>query len=120
MGKQLYTGRQVNLGSATGLSIMTGNPWYVGDYAALTCSVTTGAAAASRITILASNEDGFNSTLSSGNPTAATNQWSIATVLTAPGMYTIDAGIRWINALRAVAESGQTASTVTVIFAGKT
>lgn len=118
MARQLITGRQVNLGANT--SVQTGNPFYVGDFKDLTVSITTGADAASRISILGSNEDGFQSTLSSGSPTVNTNQWSHITQILSRGVYTIDTGFRWINALRAASESGQTASNVTVIFAGTT
>lgn len=113
-----YTQRQLNLGANT--SQETGNPWFVGDYWTLTVSVTTGAAAASRTTIVGSNEDGFNSTLSSADRTVNTNQWSIVTTITSPGLYTLDTGFRWVNAIRATANSGQTASNTTVIFAGMT
>lgn len=109
---------QVNLGANT--SSQTGNPFYVGDLRQITVSVTTGAAAASRISIIGSNADGLQSTLSSANPTVATNLWSHITQLLVPGIFTIDPGFRWVNAIRATSESGQTASNVTVIFAGRT
>lgn len=112
------TKSQVNLGANT--SAQTGNPWFVGDFRQITVSVTTGAAAASRISIIGSNADGFSSTLSSGSPTVNTNNWSHLTQLLAPGVFTIDPGFRWLNAIRAPSESGQTASNVTVIFAGRT
>jgi hypothetical protein len=110
--------RQVNLGANT--SSETGNPWYVGDYKQLTISVATGSAQASRVTIVGSNDDGFSSTLSSANRLVNTNQWSIVTTIVVPGLYTIDPGFRWVNAIRDTAFSGQTASNLTVIFAGTT
>ena len=118
MPSQFINGRSVNLGANT--SLETGNPWYVGDFARLTVSVTTGSAVGSRTTIIASNEDGFQSTLSSANRTLNTNQWSIITTIVTPGVYTIDTGFRWINAIRDTAFSGQTASNTTVIFEGTT
>lgn len=118
MARQLITQSQVNLGANT--SSQTGNPWFVGDYRQITVSVTTGAAAASRTSILASDEDGFQSTLSSANALVNTNQWSHITQITAPGVYTIDPGMRWLMAIRATANSGQTASNTTVIFTGRT
>lgn len=112
-----YTRYQVNLGADT--SSQTGNPWFVGDFRTLTVSVTSGSAAASRLSILGSNNDGFNSTLSSGNPTVDTNQWSHVTQILTQGVFTIEPGFRWINAVRATAFSGQTGSNITVIFEGK-
>lgn len=116
MGGRNYTRQHLNLGANS--SRQTGEPWFVGDFARLTVSLTTGAAAASRISIIGSNEDGFQSTLSSGNPTVNTNVWSHLTQLLSPGVFTIDTGFRWVNAIRAASESGQTASNVTVIFCG--
>ncbi len=117
MAKQ-NAGYQLNIGANS--SNETGNPWFVGDWARLTVSVTTGSAVGSRTTIVGSNEDGFSSTLSSADRTVNTNQWSIITTIVTPGLYTIDAGFRWINAIRATAFSGQTASNTTVVFAGST
>ncbi len=118
MPKFSVTQRQLNLGANS--SLETGNPFLVADFALLTVSVTTGSAVASRTTIVASNEDGFQSTLSSANRTINTNQWSILTTIVAPGTYTISPGFRWVNAIRDTAFSGQTASNTTVVFAGTT
>ena len=124
MGKQLYTGRQVNLGM--GASGSTGLPWYVGDFASVTVSVETGSAVASRTTIMGSNLDGFQSTLSSGGGLGDTTNngsggWSNVIVITVPGVSSLTiTGIRWLNALRPILASGQTASNTTVIFAGTT
>lgn len=108
---------QINLGAHN--SLETGNPWFVGEYARLTASVITGAAAASRVTIVGSNLDGFASGLSTALRTASNNTWSIVTVITGGGLIaTIDTGFRWINAIRDTSNSGQTASNITVVFNG--
>lgn len=119
----MATGQQVNLGAAS--SSQTGNPYYVGDAWTLSMSIETGAAAASRITILGSNLDGFQSSLSAGggygSPLNGAPGWSVLTANAgAPGIFALDVGYRWINAIRHLSASGQTASNITVIFTKST
>lgn len=105
---------QVNLGAHN--SLETGNPWFVGEYARLTAHVVIGAA--SQVTIVGSNHDGLTSTLSTALRTGSNNTWSIVTTISSSGLYTIDTGWRWVNAIRATANSGQTASNNSLIFNG--
>lgn len=107
---------QVNLGAHN--SLETGNPFFVADFAKITASLITGAAVASQVTIVGSNLDGFQSTLSTALRTASNNTWSIITTLTAPGTFVIDPGVRWLMGIRTTSQSGQTASQVTLIFSG--
>ena len=100
---------------------------FVGDYKTLTISITTGSAFASRITVQASNFDGFQSTLSSaggfGNSTVPVGGWSHLTVIlpvSAANVFSITPIPRWINVLRSTQVSGQTASNVTVALYGHT
>ena len=111
------TGRQENLGAKN--SLQTGNPWFVGDFQQLSVSIQSSTGSASRYTILGTNLDGFQSTLSSANPTIPANGWSIVTVLTAQGLYSVDVGFRWVNAVRD-AISVSAASNCTIVFAGRT
>lgn len=121
----MYTPRpKVILGADT--SNVTSTNYFVGDFAALTISITTGSAHASRITVQGSNADGFQSSLSAGggfgNATIPVNPWSHLTVIlpvAAANIFTIDPGVRWINVIRPTAASGQTASNITVIVAGQ-
>ena len=94
-------------------SLFTGNPWYVGDAARLTVSISSSDTVVSKWTLIGSLADGLTSTLSSANPTVNTVLWSILTTITKPGMYTLDPNVRWINAIR---EDASTASKTTVIF----
>lgn len=99
-------------------SLQTSNPWFSGDLGRISVSVTTGAAAASRVTIVGSDADGLTSTLSSASPTVNTNNWSQVTAITSPGVFVIDPGPRWLMAIRDTSNSGQTASNITVLFTG--
>jgi hypothetical protein len=107
---------QINLGANS--SNVTGTPYFVGDFTYLTVSKESGSAFASRLTILASNQDGFQSQLGTANATVPAGNWSILTVITNQGIYPLDSGFRWINAVRPTQTSGQTASNITVTFAG--
>ena len=122
MGGYTYTRNQINLGAAD--SGTTGSPWFVGDFANLTVSIATSSTSASRFTIMGSNLDGFNSTLSIsggfGSYLGSGLGWSHITVITSQGLYTIDPGFRWINALRSDFNSGSASSNATIIFEGKT
>ena len=62
------------------------------------------------------NLDGFTSTLSTALATASNNTWSILTAITGQGLFVIDPGFRWVNAIRDTSASGQTASNITVVF----
>ena len=121
MARHLYTRQQVNLGAAD--SGTTGSPWFVGDFVTLTVSIQTSSTSASRFTVMGSNLDGFQSTLSVNGGFGSYVQtgfgWSHITVITSQGLYTIDPGFRWINALRSDFNSGSASSNVTIIFEGK-
>ena len=106
---------------------------FVGDFKDVTLSIRTGSPFASRITVQACNLDGFQSSLSEnggfGNANVPIGGWSHLTVILPTGvtnMFTISAQgagsamPRWINVLRSVQDSGQTASNVTVALYGHT
>ena len=113
-------------------SNLTSTNWFVGDFKAVTLSITTGSAFASRITVQASNLDGLQSTLSEnggfGNSTIPIGGWSHLTVIlpvAAANVFAIQppggaAMPRWINVIRSTQVSGQTASNVTVVGYGHT
>lgn len=117
MGKQLITKRKVVLGAAN--SLLTGNPFWAGDYDAITISIQSSTASASRYTILGTNLDGFQSTLSSANPTIPAGGWSIVTTITSQGIYTIDPGVRWLMPVRDNV-SVSASSNATFVFEGRT
>ncbi len=108
--------RHVMLGAAN--SNLTGAPWFVGDFGFLTVSVQSSAATASRLTIVGTNADGFQSALGAPSHASIQNEWSIVTVLTAPGIYGFSVlGNRWLNAFRNTHDA--VTSPVTVTFAGR-
>ena len=120
-----YTTDKTILGADT--SNVTSTNYFVGDLRQITISITTGSPHASRVTVQGSNADGFQSTLSAGggfgNSTVPVYPWSHLTVILPSGaanIFTIDPGFRWINAVRPTATSGQTASNITVVIAGRT
>lgn len=95
-------------------SVSTGAPWLAADMRQITLSVQTAVPAASRFTVIGSNDDGLQSALGTPLHTVDAGGWSIVTVVTAPGLYNIAAGLRWLNVFRA---SG---STDTAAFHGRT
>lgn len=108
---------QVNVGAAD--SGATGTPWFVGDFTRLTVSIQTSTTSASRFTIHGANADGFVAALNTASASGASGHWSHLTVITGgQGVYTIDAGVRWINATRPDFMSGSAASNATVVFTG--
>lgn len=113
MGHVIYTQSHINLGAVN--SDLTGRVWFVGDATNLTVSIQTSTGSASRYTIVGNNDNGMTSAL--GTPSAATTQngWSIVTVLTSAGLYSITPGFRWINSFRSVIDTSA-ASNVTVTF----
>ncbi len=74
---------------------------YMGDFRNLSIQVS---GSGSNFTIEGSNDDGF---------TRAITNWSTMTVLTAAGIYSIEAGARWIRA-------GRPDSAVTIAYHGFT
>ena len=97
---------QVLLGLAGQASSSSGTSAdiFVGDARLLTVSVQTSTGSASNITISLSNSDGFQS---------STLFYSVATVLTTQGIFTVDPGARWMKAERAnIATSSGSNTTV--------
>lgn len=92
----------------------TGAPWLAADAQQITLSIQTAKPAASRFTVIGTNNDGLQTALGTPLHTVDAGGWSIVTVLTAPGLYNIAAGLRWLNVFRA---SG---STDTATFHGRT
>lgn len=95
-------------------SVSTGAPWLAADARQITLSIQTAKPAASRFTVIGTNDDGLQSALGTPLHTVDAGGWSILTVITAPGIYAMDAGARWLNVFRA---SG---STDTATFQGRT
>ena len=95
-------------------SVSTGSVWCAADAQQISLSIQTAVAAASRFTVIGTNNDGFGAALGTPLHTVDAGGWSIVTVLTAPGLYNIAAGLRWLNVFRA---SG---STDTATFHGRT
>lgn len=85
----------------------TSNPQFVGDVVRMSVSLTT-TTAASSYTIQGSNADGFSVAIPAG-------QWSTVTVLTAPGIYAIQTGMRWLRAIQAASTSSATLILETII-----
>lgn len=89
-------------GLAGTASTYTSNAALVADYGVISVSwasnVTNGT---SRLTLQGSNDDGFASSIVN---------WSTLTAITQAGMYTIDAGARWMRAQRSVLSSRDTVS----------
>lgn len=92
----------------------TGAPWLAADQRQITLSIQTAVAAASRFTVIGTNDDGRQSALGTPLHTVDSGGWSILTVITSPGVYNIAPGFRWVNVFRA---SG---STDTATFHGRT
>lgn len=100
-------------------SNLTGDVWYAGDFARLTISVQTSTASASRFTVVGTNLDGFQAALPNPSQTIPANNWSVVTVITVQGVYTIDPGVRWLNVFRpdfGVSATSNTTITATGAF----
>jgi hypothetical protein len=97
-------------------SNLTGRPWFTGDFAQMTVSVETQTNAASRYTVIATNDDGLRAPLGTPSQTVPAGNWSILTVITVQGLYALDPypGFRWVNVFR------PSASTATVTLAVRT
>lgn len=90
-------------GSSGNSSTMTSSAVFTGDYDNIAISWHTDTADASRLTLEGSGDDGF---------TAAIVNWSVMTGMvladqatTVGGIYTVDAGPRWMRAARGSEES---------------
>ncbi len=114
MPRQFLSQRQVNLGANS--SNQTGGPWLVADFAQLSVSIQSSASNGSRTTIIGTNDDGLTAALGTPSQTVNANGWSIVTVITAAGLYSITPGMRWINAFR---DGVSAASMTTIIFQGR-
>ena len=82
--------------SSAQTSTYTSNPFLVADAATLSVSVITAAAVSSTVTIQGSNDDGLSASIAN---------WSTVTGVTAPGLYTIDPGARWLRVQRGSLDS---------------
>jgi hypothetical protein len=95
-------------GASANSSVRTSNSVLIADDRQITLSVQTAAAVASRVTIWGTLYDGFQTALAEGN-------WSAITAITAPGVFTVDSGFRWLRATRSALDS-----TTSVLIAGRT
>lgn len=98
-------------------SDLTGAVAFVGDLRQLSLSIESQTNAASRYTLVGSNDDGFREALGTPLQTGPSDGWSYTTVLTGQGMYTFDPGalgFRWLNLFR------PSASSITAILNGRT
>ena len=87
-------------GSSGNSSTYTSNAQYVGDYAFMTVSWATDEAAASRLTLQGSNDDGFRSAIADWS-----NLTGITSASVVAGTYTVDTGFRWLRGQRGSEES---------------
>lgn len=98
-------------------SDLTGVPWLVADFRSLSVSIQSQTNAASRFTLIGSNDDGLRSPLGTPLQTGPSEGWSTITGITGQGLYNFDPGalgFRWINVFR------PSASSATVTFQGRT
>jgi hypothetical protein len=93
-----YPTRRVSLfdGSSGQSSTYTSDWHLVADYETLAVSWHTDGTDASLLTLTASLDDGFGSTIANT---------STVTTITVAGVYAIDAGLRWLRAERGSEES---------------
>lgn len=83
-------------GSSGQSSIYTSASYCVGDMGQMSLSLHTKAAVASLHTIWATNEDGFQTSLTT---------WSAVTTLVGQGAYAIEPGMRWLRVTRSSLDS---------------
>ena len=83
-------------GTSAQSSTYTSNWQNVSDYYNMSLSWHTDAGDASRLTVTASNDDGY---------TSAIANTSVLTTITVAGMYTLDPGMRWLRFERGSEES---------------
>lgn len=93
-----YPTRRVSAfdGSSGQSSTYTSSWQLMADYEIMSVSWHTDGTDASRLTLTASNDDGFGSTIANT---------STVTGITVAGIYTIEAGMRWLRAERGSEES---------------
>lgn len=91
------------------VSNTTGLAYFVADSARQSVSIVSSTGSASRYTIQASNDDGWQAPIAEGS-------WSNYTVFTNAGVYPIDAGMRWLRPL-VDANAASLNSIVTIILA---
>lgn len=113
-----YTKRHVCFG-ADAPSTLTGTAFYAGDFRVLTVSVDSKVTNGSRCTIIGTNDDGLCKALGTPSQTIGAGGWSIVTTITSRGVFTLDPGIRWLNAFRDPGW-GSVVSNCTVTFQGRT
>ena len=77
-------------------STATSGSVFAGDARNLSVSLTT--TAGSVVTLQGSNADGFTAAIPAGT-------WSTVTVFTAPGIYAVQPGMRWLRAQQAASSS---------------
>lgn len=92
-----YTQRIVLFDGTSGTSSTFTSSWVLAaDFFQMAVSYYSSDAAASTVTLQGSNDDGL---------TAAITNTSTLTALTAPGMFVIDPGMRWLRAQRNSSDS---------------
>jgi len=87
--------------SSTATSTYTSSSFLVADAATISISVVTTAGVASLVTVDGSNDNGW---------TGSITNWSTITGLTAPGLYTIDPGARYIRVRKSSLDSATSAA----------
>jgi hypothetical protein len=93
----LYTQNHVVFdGASINSAVTQSSPVFIGDYRDMTVSLQSVAGAASAVTIQGSNDPGLR---------AAIVNWSTLTVLTIPGVFVVDPGVRWARFQRASVDS---------------
>lgn len=98
-------------------SDLTGRPALVGDLRQLSLSIETQTTAASRFSVIGSNDNGLQSALGAPSQTVPNDGWSHITCIVGQGLYNFDPGalgFRWINVFR------PSASSATITLNGRT
>lgn len=100
-----------------GVSIVTSNLMFWGDSAAITGSLTTSSATASRWTIEAfegDDSDGFTTPLPT-SAAAGAGGWQVNKTITAQGLFSIDTLCSWVRILRTPSHSSMTMRVTTFV-----
>ncbi len=92
-----YTRRVVLFDSESiNSTTFTSSDVFVGDFDRVVVSVETAAGAASLLTLQGSNDDGFNTSITTR---------SVLTGIAVSGIYPVEPGFRWLRAQRASVDS---------------
>jgi hypothetical protein len=92
-------------GSSAQSSTLTSNQFYVGNLSHMALSVLSDGTAAASFKIQASLDSYVPVALPMTGPEPTITNWSTLTTITLAGIYTVDAGLSWLRAIRPSSES---------------